>query len=125
MIHLRRKLRKDMFSVTNDVRYIGVDDHDIDLFESQYIVPNGISYNSYIIFDEKICVMDTVDKRKCGEYMANLEAALEGKTPDYSTATCNHAEEVINVQPVDPRIDTLAYKGYRASDSKRDTEHCL
>ena len=72
-----------MFSVTPDVRYIGVDDHDIDLVESQDIVPNGSSYNSYIIYDEKICVMDTVDKRKCGEYMANLEAALEGKTPDY------------------------------------------
>ena len=72
-----------MFSVTPDVRYIGVDDHDIDLFESQYIVPNGISYNSYLILDEKVAVMDTVDQRKCAEFLSNLEAALEGRTPDY------------------------------------------
>ena len=72
-----------MFSVTPDVRYIGVDDHDIDLFESQYIVPNGISYNSYVILDEKVAVMDTVDQRKCAEFLSNLEKALEGRTPDY------------------------------------------
>lgn len=72
-----------MFSVTPDVRYIGVDDHDIDLFESQYIVPNGISYNSYLILDEKVAVMDTVDQRKCAEFLSNLEEALEGRTPDY------------------------------------------
>ncbi|MGN0993970.1 MAG: FprA family A-type flavoprotein [Butyricicoccus sp.] len=72
-----------MFSVTRDVRYIGVDDHDIDLFESQYIVPNGISYNSYVILDEKVAVMDTVDQRKCAEFLSNLEEALEGRTPDY------------------------------------------
>lgn len=72
-----------MFSVTRDVRYIGVDDHDIDLFESQYIVPNGISYNSYVILDEKVAVMDTVDQRKCAEFLSNLEEALDGRTPDY------------------------------------------
>ncbi len=72
-----------MFSVTPDVLYVGVDDRDIDLFESQYIVPNGISYNSYIIFDEKICVMDTVDKRKCDEFLANVAEALGDRTPDY------------------------------------------
>ena len=69
--------------ITDDIKYIGVDDLDLDLFESQYIVPNGISYNSYVILDEKIAVMDTVDKRKAVEWWANLEEVLSGRTPDY------------------------------------------
>ena len=69
--------------ITKDIRYIGVDDLDLDLFESQYIVPNGISYNSYVILDEKIAVMDTVDARKSDEWWKNLESELSGKTPDY------------------------------------------
>lgn len=69
--------------ITENVRYIGVDDKTIDLFESQYDVPNGISYNSYVIIDEKICVMDTVDARFTGEWMENLKWELEGKAPDY------------------------------------------
>ena len=69
--------------VTETIKYIGVDDTDLDLFESQYIVPNGISYNSYLIEDEKIAIMDTVDKRKSAEWWANLTDALEGRTPDY------------------------------------------
>ena len=71
------------FNVTDQIKYIGVDDTTIDLFESQYIVPNGISYNSYLIVDEKIAIMDTVDLRKGEEWFANLEEALEGRTPDY------------------------------------------
>ena len=71
------------FNVTEKIRYIGVDDTDLDLFESQYIIPNGISYNSYLITDEKIAIMDTVDRRKSDEWWANLETALEGRTPDY------------------------------------------
>ena len=70
-------------NVTENIKYIGVDDTTIDLFESQYIVPNGISYNSYLIVDEKITIMDTVDLRKGEEWFANLEEALEGRTPDY------------------------------------------
>lgn len=69
--------------ITKDIKYIGVDDLDIDLFESQYVVPNGISYNSYLIKDEKIAIMDTVDMRKSDIWWDNLNAALEGKTPDY------------------------------------------
>ena len=69
--------------LVKNIYYIGVDDKDIDLFEGQYVVPNGISYNSYLIKDDKIAVMDTVDLRKCDEWMANLETALDGKTPDY------------------------------------------
>lgn len=72
-----------MIEITKDIKYIGVDDLDIDLFESQYIVPNGISYNSYVILDEKIAVMDTVDSRKSSEWWINLERELGGKTPDY------------------------------------------
>ena len=69
--------------VTETIQYIGVDDTDLDLFESQYIVPNGISYNSYLIEDEKIAIMDTVDKRKSAEWWTNLDKALAGRTPDY------------------------------------------
>ena len=70
-------------NVTERIKYIGVDDTTIDLFESQYIVPNGISYNSYLITDEKVAIMDTVDLRKSEEWWTNLEEALEGRTPDY------------------------------------------
>ena len=69
--------------ITKDIKYIGVDDLDLDLFESQYIVPNGISYNSYVILDDKIAVMDTVDRRKSDEWWKNLDTVLNGKTPDY------------------------------------------
>ena len=72
-----------IFNVTEKIRYIGVDDTTLDLFESQYIVPNGISYNSYLIMDEKIAIMDTVDLRKSEEWWSNLNTALEGRTPDY------------------------------------------
>lgn len=70
-------------NITKDIKYIGVDDCDLDLFESQYIIPNGISYNSYLIVDQKIAVMDTVDARKGDEWLSQLDAALEGRTPDY------------------------------------------
>ena len=69
--------------ISDDVRYIGVDDTTLDLFESQYKIPEGVSYNSYLILDEKIAVMDTVDKRKTEEWLANLKRELGGKTPDY------------------------------------------
>ena len=69
--------------ITNDIRYIGVNDHQIDLFEGQYIVPNGMSYNSYVILDEKIAVMDTVDKNFGEKWLAKLEAELAGRKPDY------------------------------------------
>ena len=86
--------------VTDSVKYIGVDDADIDLFESQYKVPNGVSYNSYVIMDEKIAVMDTADKRRGREWAEKLEAALEGRTPDYlvvSHMEPDHAANIANV----------------------------
>ena len=69
--------------ISDSIKYIGVDDLDIDLFESQYVVPEGMSYNSYLIEDEKIAVLDTVDRRKGEEWKANLTAALNGRQPDY------------------------------------------
>ena len=72
-----------MMNITKDIKYIGVDDADIDLFESQYIVPRGISYNSYLIMDEKVAIMDTVDYRRHSEWWSNITEALEGRTPDY------------------------------------------
>ena len=69
--------------ITNDIKYIGVNDHKVDLFEGQYRVPNGMSYNSYVILDEKIAVMDTVDAGFTHEWLDNLQNALGGKSPDY------------------------------------------
>lgn len=69
--------------VTEDILYVGVDDHEVDLFEGQYIVPNGMAYNSYVILDESIAVMDTVDARFGQQWLANVEDALQGHTPDF------------------------------------------
>lgn len=69
--------------IADGIVYIGVNDRTIDLFESQYVVPNGVSYNSYCILDEKIAIMDTVDYRMSGEWLMNLDAVLQGKVPDY------------------------------------------
>ena len=69
--------------ITNDIRYIGVNDHQVDLFEGQYVVPNGMAYNSYLILDEKIAVMDTVDKNFTHEWLDNLQKELAGRKPDY------------------------------------------
>ena len=69
--------------ITPSIKYVGVDDLDIDLFESQYVVPEGMAYNSYIILDEKVAIMDTVDARKAAEWWQNVEAVLDGRNPDY------------------------------------------
>jgi len=69
--------------VSKNIRYVGVNDHQIDLFEGQYVVPNGMSYNSYVIFDEKIAVMDSVDRCFTEEWLNNLSSSLEGRQPDY------------------------------------------
>jgi len=70
-------------NITNDIKYIGVNDHNIDLFEGQYIVPNGMAYNSYVIIDEKTAIMDSVDVNFAEEWLGNIESALDGKAPDY------------------------------------------
>lgn len=69
--------------ISNDIFYVGVNDHDIDLFEGQYVVENGMAYNSYVIVDDKIAVMDSVDKRFKDEWLENIENVLQGRTPDY------------------------------------------
>ena len=72
-----------MHYITKDVVYVGVNDHAVDLFEGQYVVPNGMSYNSYVVLDEKVCVFDTVDQHFTHEWLDNVEAALNGRKPDY------------------------------------------
>ena len=71
-----------MNKITEDIIYIGVNDHQTDLFEGQYNIPNGISYNSYIILDEKITVMDTIDIKFTNEWLDNIDKTLDGKKPD-------------------------------------------
>ena len=98
-------------NVTKTIKYIGVDDTTIDLFESQYIVPNGISYNSYLIVDEKIAIMDTADKRMNKEWFANLEEALEGGTPDYLIVQHmepDHAGNIADLMAKYPEIKLVA-----------------
>lgn len=83
--------------ITEDIIYIGADDKTIDLFEGQYVVPNGISYNSYLIKDEKNVIMDTIDKRKSKEWLENLEKALEGQSPDYLVVSHMEPDHAFNI----------------------------
>ena len=69
--------------ITKDILYVGVNDHQVDLFEGQYVVPNGMAYNSYVIMDDKIAVMDTVDKNFCHQWLDNIQQTLQGRKPDY------------------------------------------
>lgn len=85
-------------TVTDSILYIGADDKDLDLFESQYIIPNGVSYNSYVIMDEKIAVMDTVDARRAKEWLDNLDKALAGRTPDYLIVSHMEPDHAANIQ---------------------------
>lgn len=97
--------------VTQDIRYIGVNDKDLDLFEGQYAIPHGIAYNSYVILDEKVAVMDTVDHRKTEDFMANLESALAGRTPDYLVVhhvEPDHASSIQAVLDKYPGIQVVA-----------------
>lgn len=83
--------------ISESIKYVGVDDKDIDLFESQYVVPDGVSYNSYIIFDEKITIMDTVDARATDEWVKNIEAALDGKEPSYLVISHLEPDHAANI----------------------------
>ena len=84
-------------TISENIIYIGADDKTIDLFESQYIVPNGVSYNSYLILDEKIAIMDTVDARATDEWFNNLENALAGRTPDYLIVSHMEPDHAANI----------------------------
>lgn len=101
---------KDTF-ISNDIIYIGADDKDIDLFENQYAVPNGISYNSYLIKDDKIAVMDTIDKRKTEEWINNLEAALAGKTPDYLVISHLEPDHAYNIEHLSRKYPNMKIVG--------------
>lgn len=85
-------------TITNDIKYVGVNDHDVDLFEGQYDVPNGMAYNSYVILDDKIAVMDTVEEGFGDEWLANIAAVLEGKKPDYLVISHMEPDHSANIK---------------------------
>ena len=98
-------------NITKDIRYIGVNDHRIDLFEGQYDVPEGMAYNSYLITDEKIAVMDTVDANFTHEWLDNLQNALEGKKPDYLIVQHmepDHSANIVNFLKVYPEATVVS-----------------
>lgn len=86
--------------ISDSIKYIGVNDKDIDIFEGQYVVPNGISYNSYLIKDEKTVIMDTVDKRKSKEWIENLEKELNDKEPDYLVVSHMEPDHSYNIETI-------------------------
>ena len=98
-------------SIAEDVLYIGVDDREIDLFESQYVVPNGVSYNSYIILDEKVAVMDTVDARKTEEWMKNVQSALGDRTPDYLVISHLEPDHSGSIEALAKRYPDMKFVG--------------
>lgn len=105
-----RIFMKDTF-ISKDIMYIGADDKDIDLFESQYIVPNGISYNSYLIKDEKTTIMDTVDKRKTEEWLKNLENALQGEKPEYLVISHLEPDHAYNIEMISRKYPEMKLIG--------------
>lgn len=98
-------------TISDSIVYIGADDKTIDLFESQYVVPNGVSYNSYLILDDKIAIMDTVDPRATEEWFANLEKALDGKTPDYLIVSHMEPDHAGNIQAVAEKYPEMKIVG--------------
>ena len=112
--------------ITNDIQYVGVNDHKVDLFEGQYEVPNGMAYNSYVILDEKIAVMDTVDQNFTEEWLENLQTVLEGRKPDYlivqhmepdhSANIANFLREYPNAVVVSSAKAFTMMKGYFGED---------
>ena len=97
--------------ITNDIKYIGVNDHKVDLFEGQYAVPNGMAYNSYVIMDEKIAVMDTVDAGFTHEWLDNLENALEGRKPDFLIVQHmepDHSANIMNFMKAYPKATIVS-----------------
>ncbi len=83
--------------ISDDIIYIGADDKDIELFENQYNVPNGVAYNSYIIIDKKIAIMDTIDKRRTNQWLENLDKALNGRKPDYLVISHLEPDHAYNI----------------------------
>ena len=97
--------------ITNDVKYVGVNDRNIDLFEGQYVVENGMAYNSYVIIDEKIAVMDSVDAKFTHEWLDNVAAALDGRAPDYLVVLHmepDHSANILNFAKTYPTAKIVA-----------------
>ncbi|MGN0242779.1 MAG: FprA family A-type flavoprotein [Lachnospiraceae bacterium] len=97
--------------ITEDIKYVGVNDHEIDLFEGQYIVPNGMAYNSYVVMDEKIAVMDSVDQKFTEEWLQNLSDALGERTPDYLIVQHmepDHSANIANFMERYPKAQVVA-----------------
>ena len=112
-IHMSSKQKKEslIMKITNDILYVGVNDHHVDLFEGQYVVPNGMAYNSYVIKDEKIAVMDTVDAKFTHEWLDNIEKVLDGAKPDYLIVQHmepDHAANIHNFMKVYPDTTVVA-----------------
>ena len=97
--------------ISDSIKYIGVDDHQIDLFEGQYRVADGVSYNSYLILDEKIALMDTVDRRKCDEWLSRLDTTLAGRTPDYLVTLHMEPDHAANIAAVMERYPSMQIVG--------------
>ena len=98
-------------TVTKDIVYIGVNDHEIDLFEGQYTVKNGMSYNSYAIIDQKVAIMDTVDARFTHEWLDNIEAALGGRSADYLVIQHmepDHSANILNFMKFNPNATVVS-----------------
>ena len=97
--------------ITKDIRYVGVNDHQVDLFEGQYVVPNGMSYNSYVILDEKIAVMDTVDRNFTHQWLDNLQTVLDGRKPEYLVIQHmepDHSANIMNFLKVYPEATVVS-----------------
>ena len=103
-------------TITNDIKYVGVNDHKVDLFEGQYVVPNGISYNSYVILDERVAVMDTVDQHFTHQWLDNIQAVLGDRKPDYLVVQHmepDHAANIDNFMEVYPEATIVSsYKAF-------------
>ena len=97
--------------ITKDIRYVGVNDHQVDLFEGQYVVPNGMSYNSYVILDEKVAVMDTVDRNFTHQWLDNLQTVLDGRKPEYLVIQHmepDHSANIMNFLKVYPEATVVS-----------------
>ena len=98
-------------TISDSIKYVGANDKTLDLFESQYKIPNGVSYNSYVILDEKIAIMDTVDKRAKDEWLKNLEEVLEGRSPDYLIISHLEPDHAANIQNLFEKYPTVKLVG--------------
>ena len=97
--------------ISDDIRYVGVNDHQVDLFEGQYVVPNGMAYNSYLILDYKVAVMDTVDKNFTHQWLDNLQRELGGRKPDYLVVQHmepDHSANIVNFLKIYPEATVVS-----------------